>query len=399
MEHKAFRQLVRVLVVRYEVAGKKQKSVILNELCATAELNRNYASRLLKGGHKKNRSRPGRPSKYAEPGFRLVLTRFWSATEYLCGKLLKVAIPKYLPFYEGAHESLKQEHIDKLLSISPATIDRVLHPDKAKRGFSLTRRGKMFREEIQIRCDYWSEVSPGFMEGDSVAHCGGSMKGPFIWTMTFVDIATTWVETRAVWTLNGENTVNALRCVRAKLPFPMIALDFDNGGEFINNVVVRFCATQEIALTRSRPYHKNDNAHVEQKNDSVVRQLLGYGRFENPDLVPVMNDLYINEWYWYNNFFRPSFKLKDKTKVGSKYRRKYDTPKTPYERVLESPMVDQKRKDELTVLYNSLNPFQLRKAMHEKFKRIHKLSKITFEQWQNSQQKPFDDSTFDYLYL
>lgn len=388
MDHKAFREYVRVVGIRYHKSGKRQRGKILDELCATAELNRNYATRLLNNGHKTNRSRPGRKSQYSEPGFRLVLIRFWSASEYLCGKHLKAALRRYLPWYETVYGELTEEHRQKLLAISPASIDRVLRPNKVKRGLSLTRRGKMFREEITIRTDYWSEVTPGFMEGDSVAHCGSSMKGPFIWTMTFVDIATTWVETRAVWTLNGDNTVEAIKSVRSSIPFDLVALDFDNGSEFLNNVVVRYCTAQNVGLTRSRPNRKNDNAHVEQKNDSVVRQFMGHQRFENPDLVPLMNDLYMNEWCWYNNLFRPSLKLKEKTKVGSKYRRKYDPPKTPYERVMESPVVSVEKKQQLKALADSINPFLLQRSMHDKLKKIRKLAKITFEEWQTTHQTP-----------
>lgn len=386
MDHKTFRQYVKVVTKRYHEAGKREKSKILDELCATAELNRSYATRLLNWGHSRNRGKPGRKSKYNEPGFRQVLIRFWCSSEYLCGKLLKIAIRKYLPHYREVYGALEPEHEQKLLSISPATIDRILRPSKAKRGLGATRRGNMLREEISIRTDYWSNICPGFMEGDSVAHCGGSLRGQFIYSLMFVDIATTWVETRAVWTLNGENTVEALRSIRDSVPFPIIAWDFDNGGEFINNVVVRYCTKEGIGLTRSRPYQKNDNAHVEQKNNSVVRQFMGHGRLDNPDLIPVMNDLYMREWCWYNNFFRPSFKLKEKTRIGSKYRRKYDTPMTPFDRVMESSAVSKEKKEQLQSLYASLNPFLLRKAMHAKLNKIQKLSKTTFNEWQEAQE-------------
>lgn len=386
MDHKAFRQYAKDLSKRYQGSNKRQKSIILDELCATAGLNRSYATRLLNWGHKRNRSKPGRRSKYGEPAFRRALQRFWSASEYLCGKLLKQAIPRYLPHYPNEYEVLTEEVRTKLLAISPATIDRVLRPVKAQRGFSCTRRGQMLREEIPIRTDYWSNICPGFLEGDSVAHCGGSLRGAFFWTITLVDIATTWVESRAVWTLSGENTVTALRSIRAALPFPVVALDFDNGGEFINNVVMRYCMNENIALTRSRPNQKNDNAHIEQKNDSVVRQFLGYGRLENPDLRVPLNDLYCNEWSWYNNFFRPSFKLREKTRIGSKYTRKYDTPMTPYDRVLLSDVVSEAKKQQLREFYASLNPFQFRNTMQRKLQQIRRLSKITFEQWQQTRQ-------------
>lgn len=382
MEIETLRQYVRLLAKRYHSSGKRRKGIILDELCATAELNRSYATRLLNNGHMRRRNRPGRKSKYRDGEFLVVLGRLWKATHYLCGKLLKVAIPRYLSFYELEYGELREEQKALLLSISAASIDRVLKPAKARYGLSLTRPGNMLREEIPIRTDYWSNIVPGYLEGDSVAHCGGSMRGPFIWTMTFIDIATTWVETRAVWTLNGENTVEAIREIRKAFPFAIVALDFDNGSEFINNIVIHFCSKESIALTRSRPYRKNDNAHVEQKNFSVVRQMMGYGRLENPELVTVMNDLYANEWSWHNNLFRPSFKLKTKTRIGSRYHRKYDTPMTPYERVLASSAVPEEKKEQLRELYASLNPFGLNRSMELKMRHIRKLSRVTFEQWQ-----------------
>lgn len=380
------REYYQAVIKRYHKSGKKQKGIILSEFCAVTGLNRSYAIRLMNDGYRHRRKKPGRRSKYDNGEFRLVLARFWSGTQYLCGKLLKAAIPAYLPFYEELWGEVSSEHRQLLLQISPATIDRVLKPNRVKsgKGKSLTKGGKLQRQQIPILTDYWSDVFPGYMETDTVAHCGSSVQGPFIWTLTMTDIATSWTENRAVWTRNADNTIAAIRDIKSGLPFRVHGLDCDNGSEFLNEKVIRFCAKEGIALTRSRPYKKNDNAHVEQKNYTTARQLFGYGRLENPDLVPVMNDIYANEWSWFNNFFRPCFKLKEKIKVGSKYKRIYDTPKTPYQRVLESTAIPDEVKDTLREFYATLNPFKLQQVMDKKLQRVKKLAKVTFEEWSTS---------------
>lgn len=382
------REYFQAVIRRYHRSGKGQKGIILSEFCATTGLNRSYVIRLFNAGYRQQRKKPGRRSKYDTAGFRLVLARFWSGTQYLCGRLLKAAIPAYIPFYEEMYGALSSEDRALLGSISPATIDRILRPKKAQlgKGRSLTRGGKLRREEIPILTDYWNNVQPGFMEADTVAHCGNSVQGPFIWTLTMTDIATSWTENRAVWTRNADNTIAAIRDIHSGLPFNLRGFDCDNGGEFLNDKVIRYCTKEGIQLTRSRPYRKNDSAHVEQKNYTTARQLFGYGRLENPDLIPLMNDLYKHEWCWFNNFWRPCFKLKEKIKVGSKYKRIYDTPKTPYQRVLENPTIPDEKKDELKALYATMNPFALQKAMDKKLRRIKQLAKITFEEWQQSPQ-------------
>jgi hypothetical protein len=197
----------------------------------------------------------------------------------LCGRLLKAAIPAYIPFYEEVYGALSSEDTALLGSISPATIDRILRPRKAPlgKGKSLTRGGKLRREEIPILTDYWNNVQPGFMEADTVAHCGNSVQGPFIWTLTMTDIATSWTENRAVWTRNADNTIAAIRDIHASLPFSLRGFDCDNGGEFLNDKVIRYCTKEGIQLTRSRPYRKNDNAHVEQKTTLQLGNSLATG--------------------------------------------------------------------------------------------------------------------------
>ncbi len=163
-------------------------------------MNRNYATGLLNNGHKRKRAGSGRESKFADPEFRPALRRMWSAAHHLCGKLLKAAMPRYVDFYHSEYGPLREEDREKLPAISAASIDRALRPVEARHGKTMTRPGSLLVEEIPVRTDYWSNLSHGFLEGNSAAHCGGSIKGPFIWTITFIDIATTWVETRAVWT-------------------------------------------------------------------------------------------------------------------------------------------------------------------------------------------------------
>ena len=250
----------------------------------------------------------------------------------MCGKLLKRALPRWVPLYEHFHGPIAEPQRQKLLLISAATIDRVLRPVRAKagKGRSLTKPGSILRNEIEICGSIWDEARPGFIEADTVAHCGSSSQGPFVVSVTLTDIATQWTETRAVWTKTAERVVAAIQDIEVAMPFPIQGFDCDNGSEFLNDHLIRYFKKKRIPLTRSRPYRKNDNAHVEQKNWMHARQLFGYAHFENPDLVPVMNDIYARLWSPYKNFFIPGMKLKEKIRVGSRIIRKYDTPMAPY---------------------------------------------------------------------
>jgi hypothetical protein len=231
----------------------------------------------------------------------------------------------------------------------------------------------------------WDIDIPGFVEADTVAHCGQSSKGPFVLTLTLTDIATQWTENRAVWTKFSENTVAAIHDISENLPFDIKGFDCDNGSEFLNDHLVRYFQGKKISLTRSRPYKKNDNAHVEQKNWTHARQLLGYARLDNPELVPLINDLYKNEWSLWKNFWIPNMKLKEKVLVGSKIRRRYHTPATPYERVLASEYISEETKEKLRSIYATLDPFDLRKRIQQKINRIKKMAKTSYQDWLESQ--------------
>ncbi len=384
MTKRTKREYFQAIVRRYHKSGKSGKGEILNEFCLVCGHNRSYAIRLLNRGYKRNRKRPGRASKYQEPEFLKILTILWKGTGWVCGRLLKRAIPTWIPMYEAVYGEIPEELKVKLLKISASTIDRILRHARAKagRGRSLTKPGSILREEIPILGSVWDETRPGFVEADTVAHCGSSGQGPFVLSVTLTDLATQWTESRAIWTKKAERVVEALIDIEDNMPFPFRGFDCDNGSEFLNDHLVRYFQRKRIPLTRSRPYRKNDNAHVEQKNWMHARQLFGYARFENPDLVPVMNDIYKRLWSPYKNFFIPGMKLKEKIRVGSKIVKKYDTPMTPYERVLASPDISDERKAELTEKFKTLNPFLLKAEIDKYQSVIIRLAKVSFDEWQ-----------------
>jgi hypothetical protein len=223
-----------------------------------------------------------------------------------------------------------------------------------------------------LKTNQWDESRPGFLEADTVAHCGDSLAGQFAFTVDCVDIATGWTEQRAVWGKGETGVLEQLRHIEHSLPFPLLGFDCDNGSEFLNHHLLRHFTQRKnpVQFTRSRAYHKDDNAHIEQKNWTHVRQWLGYQRFDNPEVVPLLNDLYTQQWRLFHNFFLPSVKLLAKERIASKTIRRYDSPKTPYHRVMESPLVSPAVKRKLTALFKTLNPFHLRAAMEKRLEKI-----------------------------
>lgn len=378
------REYYQAIIRRYHRSSRKVKSQILSEFCAVCELNRSYAIRLLNQGYKRKAQRPGRKSRYQDPAFLEALTRIWAATGWVCGKLLKRALPRWVPLYESYNGAIAEPHRSKLFLVSASTIDRLLRGVRARagKGKGVTKPGSLLRNEIEICGSIWDETRPGFVEADTVAHCGSSSQGPFVLSVTLTDIATQWTESRAIWTKTAERVVAAIQDIEASMPFPIQGFDCDNGSEFLNDHLVRYFKNKRIPLTRSRPYRKNDNAHVEQKNWMHARTLFGYGRFENPDLVPVMNDIYKNLWSPYKNFFIPGMKLKEKIRVGSRIVRKYDTPMTPYDRVMASPNVPEEKKQQLTDWMKTLNPFILKDEIDRRMSLVRKLARVSFDEWQ-----------------
>jgi len=259
--------------------------------------------------------------------------------------------------------------------MSPPTIDRILKPLRAKyrlKGKCTTKPGTLLRKQIPIKTNQWDESRPGFVEADTVAHCGVRIEGDYANTVDLVDIATGWTEQGASWGKGEVGVLSALKDIESRIPFPVLGFDADNGGEFINYHLIRHFAdrVKPVQFTRSRPYHKDDNAHVEQKNWTHVRQWFGYHRLDKRRIVDMMNKLYRSEWRLYHNFFQPSTKLIEKKVIASKVFKRYDKPKTPYERVLESKHVAPYVKRILKEQFDTLNPFQLRKAIESKLKQI-----------------------------
>lgn len=363
---------------RYKSATKREKGLILQELCEISGFHRKHAIRLLNvvPKRRKHHKKKGRPKLYSDSLYLEPLRRIWLVTDQLCGKRLKMALPIWLPFYAEAYGVLDQAIYDGLLSMGAATIDRMLAPlrVKYKRSFGGTKPGSILKKHIAVKTNQWNEDRPGFLEADTVAHCGSSLSGSFVWSLTMTDIWSGWTENRAVWNKGAAGVMDQIKDVENNLPFPILGFDSDNGNEFLNWHLIRYFSneqgTQRIIFTRSRPYHSDDNAHVEQKNWTHVRQLFGYHRFDNSDVIKLMNDLYKNEVSQLNNFFLPNFKLIEKQRINAKIIKKHSKPATPYQRLIKSKFIDEKKKYELTELYNQLNPFVLQKTIQRKLKRI-----------------------------
>ena len=368
---------------RYLKAAKKEKSVILEEFCKVCGYNKKYAIRLLNKEEpffKKNKS-PGRKPIYYSEDFINVLKNIWIATDYICSKRLKSAIPLWLPYYESIYGQLSQKIIQELHKVSSATIDRILRPIRkiGNKGLCCTKPGSILKTQIPIKTDNWDVDKPGFMEADTVAHCGNSTQGDFIWSLTMTDIHTGWTENRAVWNKGALGVIEQIKSIEKAIPFDLLGFDCDNGSEFLNHHLLRYFTDngKNTKFTRSRPYKKNDNAHVEQKNWTQVRHLFGYDRLDIETLIEPMNDLYSNEWPLFNNYFRPSQKLIKKIKINSKYIKKYDIPKTPYMRVIESDYVSDIMKKILKSKFDKLNPFELKIMIENKLKIIFKNISVT----------------------
>ncbi len=376
------RQYLEKVRARYHKACRDEKTWILDEFCKVCGLHRKYAIRLLNRQADRPHKRPGRAVVYG-PEILKPLTRIWLASDQLCSKRLKAALPAWLSHYDRHWEPLEASIRQKLLAMSPATLDRVLHPVRGRyrrKRLSGTCPGTLIRNQIPIRTDFGNIDSPGQIEADTVAHGGNSMSGSFIWSLTFTDIWSGWTEIRAVWNKGVEGVVEQIRKVESHLPFPIRAFHCDNGSEFLNRHLWRYFA-QHInrpRFTRTRPYHHNDNAHVEQKQWTHVRGLLGYDRYEKRALLDLINDLYAHEWGLYQNYFRPTLKILDKVRVNSRTRRRYEPhPKTPYQRLLECDAILKSEKQRLRDTYNALDPFALKKVIEAKLKKIYKLNRAT----------------------
>lgn len=373
-------EVIQRIVTRYRTAIKKFKTPILDEFCAICGYSRKYA--IWKLNHydfNKDKNKPGKPSTYNTPRIMEALKQIWITSDFACGKRLKAMIPYWINFTDDLDDY--EYHL--LLTMSAATIDRILKYYRVK--FDLKRRsstkpGTMLRDSIPIAGSQWNIQQPGFVEVDSVIHCGTSMAGDYACTINQVDLATGWNQQRATFNLGHHAVKSQIQDMEQSLPFALLGLDSDCGNEYINHALVDYLTNRDhpVQFTRSRPYKKNDNAHIEQKNWTHVRKLIGYMRIDNPKAVALMNDLYKNEWNLFYNFFIPSFKLIEKKRIKSKIIKKHDAPKTPYQRILESKFIPEQTKINLKNIYITLNPFDLKKQIMTKIDIITRNARIQF---------------------
>lgn len=377
MSQKSKWEYLKAIYARYRKASKELRALILNEFCQVCGYHRKYAIRLLNG------PAPQKPSsvhKTRSPSYPAkvisVLSVIWEAAGYPCSQRLKALVPVWLPWAQKRF-SLSAQLQKQLLSISPSTIDRRLKSKRRllkKRLYGRTKPGTLLKHHIPIKTDSWDVSTAGFTETDLVSHSGNSEKGEFIHSLNVTDIHTTWVESRAVMGKGQAGVLDAMKEIEQTLPFKLLGIDSDNGSEFINHHLKAFCDQKKIQFTRGRPYKKDDNAHIEQKNWTHVRKIFGYLRYDSFPVQQAMNDLYRNELRTLQNLFLPSMKLISKTRVGSKLKRRYDKPQTPLERVAACPQADPLKLAELQKLRDASDPFALAKTIDQKLERIYQFA-------------------------
>jgi hypothetical protein len=363
------REYLQQIRERYHRVRRLFKSKILDEFCANCGHHRKHALRLLSLKARPALGRPGPAPRYG-PQVLSVLKKVWLASDQLCSKRLKAALPDWVP-----HLGLEPKLARKVLALSPATMDRLLKSSRAQLGRQRrcgTKPGTLLKAHIPIRTSNADITQAGFIEADTVAHCGNSMAGDFVWTLTFTDVATAYTLCRAVWNKGHSAIHQHLRELEEQLPFALRAFDCDNGSEFLNHALLDHFRRRPrpVDFTRCRPYHKNDQAHVEQKNWTTVRQLIGYQRLDRPQVVEALNELYRQEWALYVNHFSPTLKLLEKKKIGSRYVRRYEAARTPYQRLLQSEAVSPSQKRRLKALHRQLNPFELRRQIEQRLRAV-----------------------------
>ncbi len=363
------RELLAVTAPRYRTAHRAERSRILEEFVASTGYHRKYALTLLNHPLSKAPARKRRPRARHYPlAVQQALITCWHVANGMCSKRLVPYLAELVAVLERQGElRLDEETKHRLLSLSPATADRLLAVERQRskpHGLGTTKPGTLLKDSIPIRTFAdWDDVRPGFGEVDLVAHCGDTTQGEYVHSLTLTDVATGWTECLAIRNRGQQVVFAALVRARTQLPFPLLGIDSDNGGEFINAHLLRYCQAEQLTFTRSRPYKKNDQAYVEQKNWSLVRHLVGYGRYEGAAACEALGHLY-DVVRLYVNFFQPSMKLVWKERVGAKVKRRYDAATTPYQRVLDSPQVSDEVKAALRQLYLTLNPVALLRQMH-----------------------------------
>jgi hypothetical protein len=364
MTVKSLGDYVADLKIRYIKSGKKEKGKILDEYTRVTGCHRKAAIRLLHNVHKNGpKGHRGRPRKYGNDILSALKT-LWEASDHLCSKRLQPFLPELISAMHRHNEIKLPSDIQKqLIQMSTATMDRLLGPLHKAEGYrplSTTKPGTLLKSSIPIRTFAdWNEHRPGFLEADLVAHCGDTVDGFYLNTLSAVDVSTGWSEYRAVWGKGQQRVGSAVHEIKRRLPFPLLGLDSDNGSEFINQYLVDYCKRWQITFTRSRSYKKNDSCYVEQKNWSVVRRVIGYDRYSSKQAFETLNRIY-DLLHLYVNFFQPVMHLIHKTRHGARVYKVYDEARTPYQRLLDFGILTEAKKQQLAAVYYGLNPVLLR---------------------------------------
>ena len=362
---------------RYLTAGAQHKGKLIDEAVGLLGYHRKAAIRALNASAGPRIAiLGGRPREYEAKELLPVLGRIWRAADYPCGRRLEAMLPDWVLGYEDYEKRVPEGVKELLHKASARTLDRLLRPLRATRGrSSLTRPGSLLRQQIPIRGSLWEEGKAGWLEVDTVALCGGSVAGDFIWMVDAVDYATAWVIVLAMWNRGQESTLGALQDMERTLPFALLGLDSDNGGEFLNHHVLKWLQQRPrpVFMTRSRPYKKDDNAHVEQKNWTHIRQWFGYERYDNAEAVEPINDLVRGPYSQLLNCFHANLKLERTERKDGRVKRIYGKARTPLARVLERPEVCGKTKERLREQKKSLNPFALKAEVARRLKEIESL--------------------------
>lgn len=388
MSIEARREYLTAIWERYRKARRPEKTTILNEYVQVTGLNRKYAIWRLSQPLERfeGRLRSGAPRRYSREELMPFVRDLWMSMEQIGAKRMKAALAIWLPFYRAL--DFTEGHRQALLRISPSTLERILHEVRQSirpQGISSTRRSAyVLKNRIPIQTKDFNIEGPGHLEGDTVAHCGDRLEGEFVRTLTYTDIHTSWTETRAMPSGAALWVLERTREIEENLPFLIKSADYDNGSEFINYDVEAYWQSRPapVQYVRSRPYKKNDQCYVEQKNFTHVRQLFGYERITGREMCERMNQIYRETWCPLHNFFLPSQKLLRKTRIGARIVKQYDSPKTPYQRLLESADLSLGMKSALELRYQSLNPFDLRLRLEMELKDFFSLlrEKATVEQ-------------------
>jgi len=360
---------------RYTHASRAAKGHILDEFCATTHYHRKYAITLLTAPRRPQPQGRRRTPTY-RPSTVTALAAIWEAAGYPWSARLKALLPLWLP-WATRHLALAPAVQQQLRTISPSTIDRRLQGRKRRlkrRLYGRTKPGTLLKHHIPLKTDHWDVTTPGFTEIDLVSHSGNSADGEFVQSLNLTDIHTGWSESRAVMGKSQTVVRPALEELRQALPFALRGVDSDNGAEFINAHLYRYCDARAIQFTRGRPYKKDDNVHIEQRNWTHVRKLLGWERYDSIAARDAINDLYRHELRLMMNLFQPSVKLVGKIRHGARLTRRYDAPQTPLDRLAASQGADRATVAALQQLRQRLDPFVLAEAIDRKLALIHRLA-------------------------